>query len=224
MMEFEPYTANHFNSAPDIHDAYKTYETENLEYFVCTTIRDMFVAHGVHNLFGLTLIHNHFQLEEAEKLVHVDNIAQPWNDNTARKELLADVVPTQWRFTESGIAPFEFSWTGSDRSISDFDLHKHQGFLQELQAFLKLQSLLGIFGVQYLDASVPALNAKDVPVEMTRERVNITLPFVLNEGDEQANFEVLWRFDPMIKLAKCCVGKCLDKQSGHPKSHTHKTC
>ncbi|KAB2104689.1 hypothetical protein AG0111_0g7027 [Alternaria gaisen] len=151
----------------------------------------MLVAHGVHNLFGLTLIHNHLQLEEAEKLVHVDNIAQPWDDNTARKELLADVVPTQWRFTESGIAPFEFSWTGSDRSISDFDLQKHEDFLQELQAFLKLQSLLGIFGVQYLNASALALNAKDVPVEMTRERANITFPFVLNEGDEQANLEVL---------------------------------
>jgi hypothetical protein len=223
-MEFEPYTPHHSNTAPDIHDAYRTYESQNLEYFVCTIIRDMFVAHSVHNLFGLNLLHHHFQLEEAEKLVHVDNIAQPCNDHTVRRELLNDVVPTQWRFTERGIAPFEFSWTGNDRSISDFTIEKHQAFLQELQAFLKLQSLRGIFGVQYLDASVPALNADNVPVEMTRERVNMTLPFVLNEGDELANFEVLWRFDPMIKLAKCCVGKCLDKQSGHPNSHTHKSC
>jgi hypothetical protein len=35
-MEFEPYTPHHFNTAPDIHDAYKTYESQNLEYFVCT--------------------------------------------------------------------------------------------------------------------------------------------------------------------------------------------
>jgi len=76
--------------------------------------------------------------------------------------------------------------------------------LQELQAFLKLQSWLGVFGVQYLDTSVLAISEENVPVEMTRDRVNISLPFSPNEGDELANLKVLWSFDPMVKLKKCC--------------------
>lgn len=223
-MEALPYTSSSFNKASDIHDVYETYVQQNLDYFVCTTIRDLFVAHNVCDILGLSLLHNHFWLKDAEKLVHVENIASPWNEQTARRELLDFVVPTQWRFTAEGITPFEFTYSKDNKIISSFDLRAHEDFLKELQAFLRLQDLLDIFGIQFLDATVSAHDADSIPVEITRERCNITLPFTVDNGDENGNFEVLWRFDPMVKLKKCCVGKCLDQQSGHPKSHTHKTC
>lgn len=153
-----------------------------------TTIGQVFMKHEVQNLFGIILLHNHFSLDENEMLVNIGSVAVPWK-TTSLAEQLQDVKGSAWRFTEHGVAPYEFTY---DATLLP-DVSGFQPFLSELRVLLDCLGLtekLGIcaFRGEDLDSTTQ--------VEFTQGRANITLPFDIAPEDGQIrSIEAVWQFD-----------------------------
>ena len=120
-----PYAVDHYSSLPDLGVAKDTYEATRVSEILFTEIEKSFVAHHVGNILGVALLQNRFLLEAHEMLVNVESVAVPW-DATSGAEELVDVDPSSWRFTDDGLAPYEFVHATSELSLDD---HHMQSFL-----------------------------------------------------------------------------------------------
>lgn len=135
----------------------------------------MFVKHKVQKLFGIILLHNRFSLSENEILVNIGSVAVPWKTSSLAEQL-RDVKGSAWRFTEQGIAPYEFAYDVSSRP----DVGGFPEFISELRALLDrlgLTEKLGICGFTGEDLDLPTR------VEFTQSHANITLPFDIAPKD-----------------------------------------
>jgi len=182
-----PYSTQHYNSLPSIADAGRSLKPADIA-LLTTTIGQVFVKHKVQKLFGIILLHNHFSLDENEILVNIGSVAVPWK-TPSLAEQLRDVKGSAWRFTEQGIAPYEFAYDVSSLP----DVSGFQPFISELRALLDrlgLTEKLGIcvFTSEDLDSTTR--------VEFTQGRANITLPFdIAPEDGPNRSIEAVWQFD-----------------------------
>ncbi|KAI0003449.1 hypothetical protein F4779DRAFT_621876 [Xylariaceae sp. FL0662B] len=183
-----PYSAQHYNSLPSIGDAGSNLKPEDIVLFTMT-IGQVFVKHKVQKLFGIILLHNHFSLDENEILVNIGSVAVPWKTSSL-SEQLRDVRGSAWRFTEQGLAAYEFAY---DVSSSQPDISGFRPFLSELRALLDRLGLMEKLGIC-------VLTGKDLDsttqVEFTQGRANITLPFDIAPEDGPCRaIEAVWQFD-----------------------------
>ena len=107
------YNAQHYNSLPSIADAGTNLKPEDIA-LLTLTIGQVFVKHKVQNLFGVILLHNHFSLDADEMLVNIGSVAVPWKTSSLATQL-RDVKASAWRFTEQGVAPYEFAYDVASR-------------------------------------------------------------------------------------------------------------
>jgi hypothetical protein len=181
------YSVQHYNSLPSIADAGSSLKPADIA-LLTTTIGQVFVKHKVQKLFGIILLHNYFSLDENEILVNIGSVAVPWK-TLSLVEQLRHVKGSAWRFTEQGIAPYEFAYDVSSRP----DVSGFQPFISELRALLDrlgLTEKLGIcvFTGEDLDSITQ--------VEFTQGRANITLPFdIAPEDGPNRSIEAVWQFD-----------------------------
>ena len=150
------------------------------------------MKHHVENFLGISLLHNHFFLKQHEKLVTVNSVAVPWDTTSGAMEL-ANVNATAWRFTNRGLAPYEFAHA-ADVEVS-LGRHPIQSFLLELAAVLEKWHLTNILGI----CSLPENSLSKPPtMEFTSGRANITLPFDIAPHDGNV-IDAMWQFsaDPM---------------------------
>jgi hypothetical protein len=132
-----PYAVEHYNSLPKLRVAKDQFGSARASEILFTEIGKAFVKHHVENTLGIALLHNHFLLEHHEMLVNVDSVAVPW-DTTSGATELAGVNASAWRFTDQGLAPYEFA-----HAAVEVSLHRHpmQSFLLELGAILEKRNL-----------------------------------------------------------------------------------
>ena len=181
------YSAQQYNSMPNIEDAGINLNPADIA-LLTTTIGQVFVKHGVQELFGITLLHNHFPLDTDEILVNIGSVAVPWKTSSLADQL-RDVKGSAWRFTEHGVVPYEFVHDVASRP----DVSGFQAFLAELGALLHRLGLSGKLGVCAFTRE--DLNAT-TQVEFTQARANITLPFDISPGDgPDRSIEAVWQFD-----------------------------
>ena len=102
-MKLHDYSSSMYNTIPLLGESTDAYEDRQLSSFINTSMRDIFLKHGVHQRFILLLMHRHFELEAKEKLVNVENVGMLWHWDRARADLLLLVVLTQWQFYNDGI-------------------------------------------------------------------------------------------------------------------------
>lgn len=180
------YSVQHYNSLPSIMDAGINLTPADIA-LLTTTIGLVFVKHEVQKLFGIILLHNHFSLDENEILVNIGSVAVPWKTNSLAEQLRG-VRGSAWRFTEQGVAPYEFAYDQNLPDVSDF-----QPFLSELRVLLKRLRLTDKLGIC-------AFRSEDLysttQVEFTQGRANITLPFdIAPEDGPNRSIEAVWQFD-----------------------------
>lgn len=187
-----PYSIHHYNSLPNITDAGTSLKPADVAHLT-TTIGKVFIKHNVQKLFGIILLHNHFSLDENEILVNIGSVAVPWNTSSLAKQL-HDVKGNAWRFTEQGIAPYEFAYdVSSHPDVSGFQLFLSE--LREVLSGLGLMDKLGIcvFASEDVDSTTQ--------VEFTQGRANITLPFDIAPGNgPDRSIEAVWQFEASPEL------------------------
>ena len=181
------YNAQHYNSLPSIADAGTNLKPEDIA-LLTSTIGPVFVKHEVQNLFGITLLRNHFPLDSDELLVNIGSVAVPWKTLSLATQL-RDARSSAWRFTQQGVAPYEFVYDVASRP----DVGGFRPFLSELRALLDRLGLMEKLGVCAFTREDQDATTQ---VEFTQGRANITLPFDIDPQDgPDRSIEAVWQFD-----------------------------
>lgn len=181
-----PYAVEHYNSLPELCVAKEQFESARASDILFTEVRQAFVKHHVENTLGIALLHNHFLLEQHEMLVNVDSVAVPW-DTTSGGTELAGVSASAWRFTNQGLAPYEFAHAAVEVSLYR---HPMQSFLLELRTILEKHNLANILGI----CSLGKMSIdRPTTIEFTSGRANITLPFDIAPHDGNV-IDAIWQF------------------------------
>ncbi|KAI4170647.1 MAG: hypothetical protein LQ348_007077 [Seirophora lacunosa] len=232
-LQILPYSVDHYNSLPELGVAKEQFDSAQVLDVLFTEIGGVFLKHHVENTLGIALLHNHFLLEPNEMLVHIsDSAAVPWDTTSGAKEL-SEVKATAWRFTDQGLAPYEFAHAAA---VASLDRHPIPSFLVDLAVILqkfRLSNILGLCSLGATSVDEPAT------MEFTEGRVNITLPFDIAPNDGSA-IDAMWQFSSNslsqpaqallgnqapendLKVAKgACKMRCKGKP--HAKRHLTKT-
>ena len=160
-----PHSSDHFNSLPDIT------QSGNVFNEVCTPevsigICQIFLKHQVQRIFGLALLHQHFQLQRNEKMVNVGNVALPIIDSPSN----LSVAASRWAISGDKVIPYEFT-AGAEH----IDMDKYVAFFSELSDALHSNGLADNLGLCSAESITEM--ASGPTTEFTSGRVNITLPF-----------------------------------------------
>ncbi|KAJ9137753.1 hypothetical protein NKR23_g9013 [Pleurostoma richardsiae] len=212
-----PYSAQHYNSLPSIQDAGRSLTPSELEELPAA-VGGIFVRHAVQDRFGLILLHNHFPVEADEMLVSFGNVALPYKTSSPAAEL-CDIKGSSWRFVDKDLIPYEFVHNSASRpGIQDF-----QPFLSELRPALERLGLTKKLGICIL---APEGQNTTQHIEITRDRMNITLPFDISPDDK--SIEAVWGFEldqaavhsptPVV-LKKCKIACKYGPNTGHCEDH-----
>jgi hypothetical protein len=191
-----PYSVDYYNSLPDISEAKDQFISSRASDILFSEIGPALVRHHVENLVGVILLHNHFFLNQNEKLIDVGSVAVPCTEE------LANVNASSWRFVDEGIVPYEFV-----RSATEVPLAQMQPFLEEFRAIINKWNLVNVLGICSLKEE--SIN-RPVATEFTSGRANITLPFDITPNDGNV-IEAMWQFSSVspnssIKTASTVQG------------------
>lgn len=176
-----PPSVDHFNSLPDIVESSEAFQEECRTKKTLSDICGLFLKHRVHLIYGLGLVHQHFDLEDGEKLVNIGNVAIPLKTDFASTSFAA----TRWAFHGQGIIPYEFSI-----DARQIDMTQHSGFIHELGKLIHSRGLANNLGLCLLDSISDT--TKGPTMEFTSGRANITLPFDVDPDDGQS-VEAAWQ-------------------------------
>ena len=199
VLQVLPYSVEHYNSLPELGDAKQEFDAANVFNILYTEIGSIFIKHQVQDILGITLLHNHFPLDPNEMLVTFNSVAVPWDTTSGVKEL-SSVNATAWRFTDHGLAPYEFAHAAIAVPLGQ---HPMPSFLQELAVTFRKWNLTNILGICSLgETSIDS----PVAMEFTEGRANITLPFDITPNDGSA-VDAMWQFSSSGQLASEYKGK-----------------
>lgn len=175
-----PYSLEYYNSLPDLLEARERFQSARASDFLFIEIGQLLVHHGVENVIGVVLLHNHFPLEQHEMLVTFGSVTVPVATP------LPDVGASSWRFVKGGIAPYEFIQPATKMSLNG----QMESFLIEFRALLEKLGLTDILGICFLK---PGSLNEPATTEFSAGRANITLDFDLAPDDDDV-VDAMWRF------------------------------
>ena len=168
-----PPSSDHFNSLPDIKQSDHTFK-KRCTPEVLSDICQIFRTHQVQDLFGLALVHQHFEIQQNEKLVTFGNVAVPIISSPDD----LSVAASRWAFSGNKLIPYEFT-----AGAENIDVDNHVAFLDKISQALHSSGLADNLGL----CSAGSIAGKDSEptMEFTSGRANVTLPFDRNplEGD-----------------------------------------
>ncbi|EHK23096.1 uncharacterized protein TRIVIDRAFT_60091 [Trichoderma virens Gv29-8] len=175
-----PPSVDHFNSLPGIaesNESFQTHCTQKMLSDICA----VFVKHKAQHIYGLALVHQHFDLETDEKLVNIGNVAVPLKTGSVSTTIAA----TRWAFSGESVIPYEFS-----TEARQIDMDQHHDFIYELGKLIHSCGLSDHLGLCSLDSI--ADTTKGPTMEFTSGRANITLPFDIDPENGQS-VEAAWQ-------------------------------
>jgi hypothetical protein len=68
-----------------------------------TKLKSLFLRYGVENIFGVALVHRHFDPEEGTVLVEKDMVTAPWKCDGSFVKHSGRIIPISW-FFKGGIS------------------------------------------------------------------------------------------------------------------------
>jgi hypothetical protein len=196
-------------------------------------IGDVFLRHNVHELFGLSLLHKHFDLYPDEMLLRtIDRQRRVAYTRPGRKR--ADAMPYLWRILPGiqgqwRVVPLE-AQTAGEKEERTADVQQHRPFLADLAEALAGLGLMDLFGVATLGLSSIPLGRDEILVETTdaARRVLTHTPEERGNVRIEELTETLWVFTPGTRIPdlggvyNCkmhCVGHCHAHCYAHCKNH-----
>lgn len=193
-----PYSAEHYDSLPDIMDAAESLASSGVLSSLASSIGSIFVKHGTEDIFGLILLHRHFDMEPTERLVEFGNVSVPW-DVTSNGEEMGKIQPVSWRFVGGGIVPYEFTANQLGQLLEGCD---YDAFVNHLSNALQSMRLDHTFGLCRMTSS--AIHGHPT-MEFTSGRANVTVPDSMWALDcDSAAVEAAWQFGSQGKQPVSC--------------------
>jgi len=167
----ELYDTSTYDNLPCLSDAGKVFDAKNGEDMISSKFRELFLHHKVDRIFGLALLHRHFELSPNEQLVEYRGTSVPWE--YAPGAISPYIRPTNWALVQNGsFLPYEFHYSIDEGDV-EFDEPgnpTYLPFLQDFERVLHEEDAVGLFGLcKYPGDNFPGR------VEITQGRANINL-------------------------------------------------
>jgi len=150
------YSSTKFHQVLDLVPSNDEFKSRGGPQFVYDICRPLLRKHGLTSVFGVGLVHRHFDIDSDQKLVEFNNITLPWRTTTMTTaggedvEAKIHILPTAWMFDdqEQKWMPYEFSYSpmGKVEPVR-LDDARYRDFLAEYACALKdagLQKVVGL--------------------------------------------------------------------------------
>ncbi|KAJ0136249.1 Uncharacterized protein HZ326_20759 [Fusarium oxysporum f. sp. albedinis] len=135
-------------------------------------IRDVFMKHGVDKVFGVGLLHRHYDVAPNEKIIELGPVSSPWVVGDDEVVTGGSVLPHTWRVFDGELKPTEFKFV-PQRDLSDVDRPVFPAaFVKELIGVLQETGLDEVLGVSLYEAGDP----DNETMEVTYGRSSIVIP------------------------------------------------
>lgn len=209
----QPYSVDHFNTLPEIMDSDAVVKTRCTSE-VFSSLGQTFFDHEVQDVFGLALVHQHFDLESNERLVSFDNVAVP----VKQEGLDFPYAASRWAFAGDKLFPYEYAAGGSSSNPESY-----KGFVQQLHEILSAHDLHKHLGICTISSIQTPTSSPTI--EFTSGRVNVTLPIDLNlDGGSRvdASWQICSRTDSEMLgpvVFGQCKNRCVGPSGKHPTRH-----
>lgn len=167
-MALANYSPAIFNALPDLGDSGREFDARNGNSLV-EKIGDLFVKHNMEYIFGLSLLHRHFDIGEEERMVEYRGTSSPWSACLSMTSPAIRAI--NWAVADDGtFRPFEFEYSPDDRDSIEPCNPENAKFADAFKALLHDEHAAGLFGI----CAHPGLGFKG-RVEITEGRTNINL-------------------------------------------------
>ncbi|EER36690.1 conserved hypothetical protein [Histoplasma capsulatum H143] len=123
------YDPTTFANVSSLENAAKGFSNLNGLSIVETTLKNLILQHEVADIFGVALVHRHFDLDDGTVLVEKDMVRSPWTCNGSWDKFGGKIAPISWLCKEDKTVPYEFGFY-SYRQASPTKLEKHSAFAQ----------------------------------------------------------------------------------------------
>ena len=200
-----------YNSLPTLYEAGKSFKAQDAEKQIRGPIRDMFMKHGVYDVYGLALLHKHFGMKEDQRLVEYGPVSTAWSVDPCAPQIAdkygGHIVPRSYRFKDKAKVPYEFAFTSNKWEEPD-----HPEFFGDLENLLVNLQMQDLFGVRLLES-----HDNNLTVEVTEGRNNVMIPrgAVGDDGLQEA----LWTFNTDTDRAYHCRQYCYKVNGTHRGGH-----
>ncbi|EXA54767.1 hypothetical protein FOVG_02173 [Fusarium oxysporum f. sp. pisi HDV247] len=135
-------------------------------------IRDVFMKHGVNKVFGVGLLHRHYDVAPNEKIIELGPVSSPWVVGDDEVVTGGSVLPHTWRVFDGELKPTEFKFV-PQRDLSNVDRPVFPAaFVKELIGVLQETGLDEVLGVSLYEAGDP----DNETMEVTYGRSSIVIP------------------------------------------------
>lgn len=230
-MELLPYSAEIFAGTPDFYVARD--EFARLDAAVGELGR-VICAHGLHDVFGVALLHRHFELRPDERLVRhytsrTSSVMTPEKVDTSPETAL---YPYLWRRADHGgmrgFYPLEFCRYTDSRDIRRYRNHmrhvaRRKAFLADFAGKIAESRLDDVIALSALHArGAFRIEPRETLLELTDEASRyITLDVASTETVERKGntTKTLWHFSPTQEQA--AAAQCASHCYGHCYNHNH---
>jgi hypothetical protein len=170
------YRSDIYDGLPEILPSYQRLALRKAIPFIETTIRQVFVEHHVEGIFGVRLLHRHFDLSKTERMVQYGAVATPWTDDViSNAEKCGIVQPSNWIFRDSVAYPYEFIYRPVTTDAERLDTSQYSDFLIAYYEALKENQLLDILGLALKDESDQSPKFM-VEICLEQERAAVNFP------------------------------------------------
>ncbi|KAF4502843.1 hypothetical protein FAGAP_928 [Fusarium agapanthi] len=135
-------------------------------------IRDVFMKHDVDKVFGVGLLHRHYDVAPNEKIIELGPVSSPWVVGDDEVITGGAVLPHTWRVFNGELKPTEFKFV-PQRELSNVDRPVFPAaFVKELIGVLQETRLDEVLGVSLYEADDP----DNETMEVTYGRSSIVIP------------------------------------------------
>lgn len=170
-MAVSSYSTSTFNNLPKLREAGEDFNAKDGNDLV-TRFRDLFLQHKMERVFGLRLLHRHFDLFPNERLVEYRGTSVPWSDPDTIAS--PNIRPSNWVLAEDGnFQPYEFLYSTDNATSFDstsLESPECRHFIDAVKDLLYETNATNIFGL----CSYPGDDHK-ATLEITEGRANINL-------------------------------------------------
>lgn len=162
-----PYDPTAFHGISSLHDANKHFQSKNGLSLVETKLKSLILQHGVSNLFGVALVHRHFDLEDGTILVEKDMVTAPWKYDDSFTKHGGRIVPISWFLKEGRPYSYEFGFFPYSKTDPP-KLEQHASFVEAFFDTVNLHGLDNFVGLRRLSG-----HESTGMLECTEGKVNI---------------------------------------------------
>jgi len=197
--------------------AIKNLDNSDSQAVLDSDICALFEAHDVANVFGISLLHRHFDMASDEILVEHGPSSTPWQLPPEPSNFMdGSIVPRSWHFLTDSDEPHPYEF-GFQRYPDSNQLSagpiSHADFIADLHQVLKRHALTDILGLVALGSDYLRDDKGDfIKCEKTFGRANVVFDVgseALNHKDKRTS---IWTFGRGVRAGResmFCLSGCV---------------